>query len=944
MATELKVKVGDSERVEEVELADGQWIICKDNGEMYFDHQGEKENPTRYPIGGKSIKDIEKVEEQKYELIDGTFINSGVHALIMNDTEEITYAINQVLPEDHYKVFLHNGEYRLETSNIIPGTFKLYKDYTNLIQIAEQGEHVLDENDNVVNENIYYLISTQSTDSITFDSHQLDSAASSYIDGAFKIVKVTQNPRHDDMALDIELENCDADYLTIHYVTDEQKRFLVAGNKMHVIYGSHLEGPNVYLPSSCIVYVHEPIGTINLLSGYIEFNDKFLNDNISSDGSYQFSELYAAFEYKYQASGNIAGGNWSSTNGSRNTNISGKGTVGGENNYLQGTQGRVHGMSNTLFSRHGSADGFHNFVEASSDDSINDSVEVTGYANYILDASGADASGHHNIILKGVDSTAKGFRNIVKALYGFVHGQHNIVTNESQTVLGKFNDYKKSKENGDLFTVGNGKNFENGKALVRSNAFGVKKDGTAYVQEQGDSTDSVVQRGFVEQEVEKLSTQINSIAGVAPEFANDISECTDTSKVYILPDGYIYAYTKEIPDVTYEIYPNSLLTHSSGADRYTLKTGGKYHLKVSNVLPAKEGDIFEYYGFENYNAAVYWLKEPINTIDEILDSNIVGTEKSTDSPYDSAKVTMHFTAPAGTNYVLFASISNNANTLDLKVTPPSIYHWKNTGAKTTIEYCIQKMYELERTSGVLANKKYVACGDSFTAAQKDGSFDTYPALIAKRNYNMQLINLAISGSDFTNIEGANIPFAADSNTHVSYKDIPLDADYITLMFGLNECINPTDPEDPRNMPELGDSSSIYKPGVNVENIGEISTDDYDDTNLWGAYSKVFDYLLSNAPYAKIGVIIADAWMTEEYANAVKGVCRYWGIPYLDLNAEDVPMGIRGRYWSETAAGTVSKRAISLRDAAFKTSTTDEHPNAKAHEYRSTIIENFLRSL
>lgn len=27
-----------------------------------------------------------------------------------------------------------------------------------------------------------------------------------------------------------------------------------------------------------------------------------------------------------------------------------------------------------------------------------------------------------------------------------------------------------------------------------------------------------------------------------PEFANDISECTDTKKLYVLPDGYIYAY------------------------------------------------------------------------------------------------------------------------------------------------------------------------------------------------------------------------------------------------------------------------------------------------------------------------------------------------------------------------------------------------------------------
>lgn len=32
---------------------------------------------------------------------------------------------------------------------------------------------------------------------------------------------------------------------------------------------------------------------------------------------------------------------------------------------------------------------------------------------------------------------------------------------------------------------------------------------------------------------------------LVPEFANSIAECTDTSRLYVLPDGYIYAYTSE---------------------------------------------------------------------------------------------------------------------------------------------------------------------------------------------------------------------------------------------------------------------------------------------------------------------------------------------------------------------------------------------------------------
>lgn len=35
---------------------------------------------------------------------------------------------------------------------------------------------------------------------------------------------------------------------------------------------------------------------------------------------------------------------------------------------------------------------------------------------------------------------------------------------------------------------------------------------------------------------------INQIGSQTPEFANSIEECTDTSKLYVLPDGYVYAF------------------------------------------------------------------------------------------------------------------------------------------------------------------------------------------------------------------------------------------------------------------------------------------------------------------------------------------------------------------------------------------------------------------
>lgn len=227
---------------------------------------------------------------------------------------------------------------------------------------------------------------------------------------------------------------------------------------------------------------------------------------------------------------------------------------------------------------------------------------------------------------------------------------------------------------------------------------------------------------------------------------------------------------------------------------------------------------------------------------------------------------------------------------------------------------------------ILYGKKYVSCGDSYTEGDFSGYTDenglsgknspviydtnrkmykTYPWWIAERN-NMTLINEAKCGTTITNaFNGERNPFSVSR-----YLAIPTDADYVTLMFGLNEI------------------------GLTDEQIG--SKTDTDNTTLWGAYNIVFKHFLTNMPLAKIGVIIADAWMNEKYANAVKGICKNWGIPVLDLKFDtSITAGISGRTG-------MNSDAISLRDKVFALS--NNHPSVEAHKYRSTIIEHWLRSL
>lgn len=240
---------------------------------------------------------------------------------------------------------------------------------------------------------------------------------------------------------------------------------------------------------------------------------------------------------------------------------------------------------------------------------------------------------------------------------------------------------------------------------------------------------------------------------------------------------------------------------------------------------------------------------------------------------------------------------------------------------------------VEHNDNLLGGKKWVACGDSFTAGdfngyvdseshimeesdafdQFEGQWKTYPYWIAKRTgIKADWQKCALSGSDFTNISGATHPFSS-STSKVNYTQIPSDADYVTLMYGLNES------------------------DLAAEQIG--SAGDATNETLWGAYDVVIKSILTNNPFCKIGIIISDAWLSSSYHDVLIEIANYYEIPYLDLkNGEQVPVGINGRY--ETHSGDVT----TLRDTAFKISNVNSHPTPKAHKYRSTFIENFLRSL
>lgn len=229
---------------------------------------------------------------------------------------------------------------------------------------------------------------------------------------------------------------------------------------------------------------------------------------------------------------------------------------------------------------------------------------------------------------------------------------------------------------------------------------------------------------------------------------------------------------------------------------------------------------------------------------------------------------------------------------------------------------------------VLFGKKLVACGDSFTEGDFTGYTDenglsgknspiiydkvrgmykTYPWWIAERN-NMILVNEAKCGTTMT-----YIPEYTNAFSETRYKNLPKDADYILIKFGIND--------------ETGHKNAP---------LGTI--DDTTNATFYGAWNVILEYLITNHPWAKIGIIVTNG-TSEKYANAIRESAKKWGIPYLDeANGENVPL------LNRTNKSYVCKKAKDLRDAQMKVGETNGHPNIKAHEYESTIVENFLRSL
>ena len=232
----------------------------------------------------------------------------------------------------------------------------------------------------------------------------------------------------------------------------------------------------------------------------------------------------------------------------------------------------------------------------------------------------------------------------------------------------------------------------------------------------------------------------------------------------------------------------------------------------------------------------------------------------------------------------------------------------------------------------LYGKKWCCCGDSFSVASynvndgipqdvyvyQDGPYKgkqkVYGTMIALRN-SMNFVNIANSGMTMCNIDGTR----TNSFTYNDYyKKIPLDSDYVTIKFGIND-------------------GNFNSP------IGTI--DDEVVTTFYGAWNVVLKWIRNNLPFTKVGIIVSSGLgktqSSDNLAEATRNVAQKWGIPILDeINDKTIPLLHR------TNRPGISSDVYDLLIEKFSvnTATGNTHPNVKAHEFESTFVEAFIRKL
>jgi len=359
---------------------------------------------------------------------------------------------------------------------------------------------------------------------------------------------------------------------------------------------------------------------------------------------------------------------------------------------------------------------------------------------------------------------------------------------------------------------------------------------------------------------EIVQEELAKYGQVKPEFANSVADCADTSKLYVLPDGYIYAYLSSSLFIQIETIQGGYYNANGAWVEDSQATGQR-----TNLIPVSEGDQFEVTSAAKYQASVIWFDSFENKLSH---ETYGGSGKD--------PVTATVEAPSGAAYARFYSYGWGATYLSVKPLQET-YAWASTGHAFVPADYEDRIVTLEEKVDDLGNyiadplygKKIVYDGDSicYGAGHKGG----YGKIIAE-----------LTGGTYENqaVGGGRLVTKGNNNWHSVVDNLP-------------------------NLPEDGDIY-CFEGGINDywTNGMQLGSFDYsnfdgalDTTTVCGALEAIFRYALNTFVGKPICFVIAHKIQEtayklnassntfKEYQDAMVGICQKYSIPYYDAFTE-----------------------------------------------------------
>lgn len=450
---------------------------------------------------------------------------------------------------------------------------------------------------------------------------------------------------------------------------------------------------------------------------------------------------------------------------------------------------------------------------------------------------------------------------------------------------------------------------------------------------------------YVDSEITNLKAQ-----GVqqTPLFANSIEECVDTSKVYVLPDGYIYAYMySDAPSYTNLALPLSdewksgYRINASGALATSTETGAF----ASNIFECKKGDVIRikcvkgtaktsgtsaYFVFlplksdgSNVSNARFYLVDPPTSVES--GTRCVGNQVNIteDGVYEYTLIlnqqgSQHADSSSMAKGRIAGILTGNADdviiTINEEIGSASGYQWTNTGRAFVPTDYEDRIITLERNKTVVDEKisliekelaekedastgniKWCAMGDSITQGyvsymngdsptSKVDSANSWTTKVAELT-GWGLTNKAIGGTGYINLENSDTQGTTGA-WYVARNTDFAPFNLVTLWYGVND----------------------WKGN---EPLGTINDAITTPSTIYSGMKATIEAIMESNPLCKIVVITplncagynfdygteATNWgLSKSFSNngtletifdAIVDVCEYYGIDYVDMTHKSV---------------------------------------------------------